>query len=313
MTRKLVEVAAAVIEQEDGRFLLGRRPQGTVYAGWWEFPGGKVEVGETPHDALVRELREELGIDVARAVPWITREHEYEHAHVRLHFFRVTDWSGQVRDLQHDALSWERADVISVAPVLPANAPVFAGLRLPLSYGITHASAVGVATQLKQLETALVRGLRLVQIRESALPPAARVEFAAAAVRLCRDYGALSLINSDVELARQVRANGVHFSAAQLLAQHERPGFEIVGASCHNAAELEQAKQLGLDFVAVGTVLPTASHPGQAELGWEGFAQLIDNYALPVYALGGLSMQDLETARAHGAHGIAGIRGIWAE
>jgi mutator protein MutT len=89
MSRKIVDVAAAVITRPDGSFLLGQRAPGTFYPGYWEFPGGKVEPGETPREALIRELHEELGLNVDAAWPWIMREHEYEHAHVRLHFFTL--------------------------------------------------------------------------------------------------------------------------------------------------------------------------------------------------------------------------------
>lgn len=309
--RKQVEVAAAVIERPDGSFLLGRRPPNGIYAGWWEFPGGKVEAGESAHDALVRELNEELGIVVEQAWPWITREHVYEHAHVRLHFFRVTQWSGELRDLQHDKLAWQFAGRVNVSPVLPANAPVFAGLNLPLTYGITQAHEVGSVLQLQRLEHALDLGLRLVQLRESAMPMPQRVQFVSEAVALCHRQGARVLVNGDVELARHVRADGVHFSAAQLLALEERPGFELVAASCHNADELAQAARLNLDFVAVGTVQPTLSHPGRPALGWAQFEALIRDYALPVYALGGLAPSHIDEARTHGAHGIAAIRSIW--
>lgn len=312
MTVKKVEVAAAVIERPDGSFLLGRRPPNGIYSGWWEFPGGKVEAGETPQQALVRELQEELGIDVECAYPWIMREHVYEHAHVRLHFFRVTEWHGELRDLQHDQLSWQTADDVFVAPVLPANAPVFAGLRLPMQYGITHAAEIGVSAQLEQLQRALARGLRLVQLREATLPPDQREHFVATAVEMCRAQGARVLVNGDVELARKSRADGVHFSSSQLLALDARPGFELVAASCHTPAELARAAQLELDFVAVGTVQPTLSHPGRPALGWDGFADLVRDYPLPVFALGGLSPRDLESARRNGAHGIAAIRSIWS-
>ena len=311
--RKQVEVAAAVIERPDGTFLLGRRPPDGIYSGWWEFPGGKVESGETPHDALVRELQEELGITVEHAYPWIMREHAYEHAHVRLHFFRVTQWSGELRDLQHDLLSWQQADDVAVAPVLPANAPVFAGLRLPLQYGITHAAEIGVVAQLEKLDLALAMGLRLVQLREAELPADQREIFVNEAVCLCHQHGARVLVNGDVELARRARADGVHFASAPLMALRERPGFELVAASCHTPAELAHAVHLNLDFVAVGTVQPTLSHPGRAALGWEAFAALIRDFPLPVFALGGLSPDDLEVARLHGAHGIAAIRSIWGE
>ncbi|MBX9848013.1 MAG: Nudix family hydrolase [Rhodocyclaceae bacterium] len=310
-TRKQVEVAAAVIERPDGTFLLGRRPPNSIYSGWWEFPGGKVEAGETPHQALVRELQEELGITVEHAYPWITREHAYEHAHVRLHFFRVTQWSGELRDLQHDQLSWQRPDAVDVAPVLPANAPVFAGLRLPMQYGITHASEIGLVAQLEKLEVALAHGLRLVQLREGGLTAENREMFVIEAVRLCHAHGARVLVNGDVELARRARADGAHFASAHLMALTERPGFELVAASCHTPEELAHAAALGLDFVAVGTVQPTLSHPGRAALGWEAFAALIRDYPLPVFALGGLAPGDLESARRNGAHGIAAIRSIW--
>ena len=308
---KKVEVAAAVIERPDGTFLLGRRPPNGIYAGWWEFPGGKVEAGETPQQALVRELQEELGIDVECAYPWIMREHAYEHAHVRLHFFRVTEWRGELRDLQHDQLSWQMADDVFVAPVLPANAPVFAGLRLPMQYGITYAYEIGVDAQLKKLERALSLGLRLVQLREGGLPSHEREHFVSVAVDMCRAQGARVLVNGDVELARKVRADGVHLSAAQLLAMDSRPGFELVAASCHTPEELAKAAQLELDFVAVGTVQPTLSHPDRPALGWERFAELTRDFPLPVFALGGLSPRDLELARRNGAHGIAAIRSIW--
>jgi len=308
---KKVEVAAAVIERPDGSFLLGRRPPNGIYAGWWEFPGGKVEAGETPHQALVRELQEELGIDVECAYPWIMREHVYEHAHVRLHFFRVTEWRGELRDLQHDQLSWQLADDVFVSPVLPANAPVFAGLRLPLQYGITHASEIGVDAQLNKLQRALSLGLRLVQLREGTLPQAERERFVGAAVEMCHAQGARVLVNGDVELARQSRADGVHFSADQLMALESRPGFALVAASCHTEAELSKAAQLELDFVAIGTVQPTLSHPGRPALGWERFAALARDFPVPVFALGGLALNDLESARRNGAHGVAAIRSIW--
>ena len=93
---KVIEVVAAVIERPDGAFLLAQRPPGKVYAGYWEFPGGKVEPGEAAHDALARELHEELGIEVEQAYPWITREYVYPHGHVRLNFFRVRAWRGEV-------------------------------------------------------------------------------------------------------------------------------------------------------------------------------------------------------------------------
>lgn len=309
---KRTEVAAAVIERPDGTFLLGRRAADTFYPGYWEFPGGKIEAGETPHDALRRELREELDIEVLHATPWLVREHVYEHAHVRLHFFRVDAWRGEIRDRVHAALAWQRLDRPAVAPMLPANAPVLAALRLPPVYALTQAGETGVTAQLAALAAALGRGLRLLQLREPRLPPDRFGEFAAAAMALCRDHGAQALINGDAALARRLGA-GLHLPAAQLMRTAARPDFPLVAASCHTRDELERAARLGLDFAVLGNVKPTASHPGRPPLGWPAFAALADGLGLPVYAIGGMNLDDLGAAREAGAHGIAAIRAAWAQ
>jgi len=309
--RKIVHVAAAVITRPDGSFLLGQRAPDTFYPGYWEFPGGKVEAGETPRAALIRELNEELGMNVEAAHPWITREHVYEHAHVSLHFFEVPAWKGEIRDHVHAALSWQRADAMTVEPMLPANGPILKALRLPRTMGITHAGEIGVTAQLARLDTALAGGLRLVQIREPALPDADCERFARAVVERCHAAGALVVVNGDAALARRIGADGLHLPARRLAEIDARPGFEWVGASCHNRAELEKAAALGLDYALLGAVKPTQSHPGQAGLGWEAFGKLVERLPLPVLALGGLTPNDLSDAKAAGAHGIAGIRAIW--
>jgi len=311
--RKRVEVAAGVILRPDGRFLLGQRAPDTFYPGYWEFPGGKVEAGETPEGALIRELDEELGIRVKTIRPWVTREHLYEHAYVRLHFFEVGDWDGEVNDHVHSALSWERVDQPGVGPMLPANGPILKALRLPRRMGITHASEIGVAAQLAQLEAALAAGLRLIQVREQRMADAELAAFAREVVARSRDYGGLVVINGDGELAGRIGADGVHLSAAQLQCATERPRFEWVGASCHRRDELERAAALELDYALLGAVRPTLTHPGRPSLGWPAFAAMVRELPLPVLALGGLVEADMEPARDAGAHGIAAIRGAWPQ
>jgi 8-oxo-dGTP diphosphatase len=308
---KFTEVAAAVIRRPDGSFLLGQRGPDTFYAGYWEFPGGKVEPGESPHDALVRELHEELAIEVRQATPWIVRTHAYDHAHVRLHFFRVTVWQGEIEDRVHAALAWQRPGAATVAPMLPANAPVLAALALPEVYAISHAHEIGAQAQLAALRASLAGGLGLVQLREAPMPTDRREAFAAAATALCHDHGARVVVNGDAQLAWAVGADGVHLTSAQLMAARGRPQLPLVGASCHDAGELQRAADLGLDFVVLGPVKPTASHPGQAGLGWTKFRALLADYPLPAYALGGLERADLADARQAGAQGIAAIRGAW--
>jgi 8-oxo-dGTP diphosphatase len=170
----VVEVAAAVILRADGSFLIARRPAGKIYAGYWEFPGGKVEPGEPAAGALARELREELGIDVIRAYPWITRVHTYAHATVRLSFYRVLEWSGTPHPREAQTILWQPPDAPVAQPMLPANAPVIASLALPHEYAITTADTLGAGTMLARLEQGLVRGLRLIQIRDKTMVRAER-------------------------------------------------------------------------------------------------------------------------------------------
>ncbi|MDD5296899.1 MAG: Nudix family hydrolase [Rhodocyclaceae bacterium] len=309
---KIVDVAAAVILRPDGAFLLGQRAEDTFYPGYWEFPGGKVEPGETASQALVRELREELGIEVQSLHPWIMRSHVYEHASVRLHFFRVRQWRGELQDHVHAALSWQQeARRLTVAPMLPANGPVLAALALPDFYGITQAGKMGVGRQLELLEKALGRGLRLVQVREPDLSDADRLGFARDVVAMARTHGASVLINGDADLALASDAHGLHLPARSLMALDARPDFPLVAASCHDREELERAAGLGLDFAVLGAVQPTASHPGRAVLGWGKFAELARDLPMPVFALGGLSRGDQERAWQAGAHGVAAIRAAW--
>ncbi len=310
----LIEVAAAVMLRADGsEFLLAQRPQGKVYAGYWEFPGGKVEPGETVRAALQRELREELGISVSACSPWLTRVFTYPHATVRLNFWRVTAWSGEIgisAPLEHDAVDWQKCGkTATVTPILPANAPILKALALPTTMAITMGESEGVERQLARLEEALANGLRLIQVRDKGWPFAQRLWFAETVRCIAGQRGALVLINDDEDIARRVGADGLHLSAARLAACGERPDFAWVGASCHDADELRRAGELGLDYALLGPVLPTPTHPEAPGLGWAEFARLITGTPLPVFALGGMTNAMLATAQEHGAHGIALMRG----
>ena len=306
-----VEVVAAVIERPDGRFLLAQRPAGKVYAGYWEFPGGKVEPGEAVAAAIARELHEELGIEVEIADPWIVRIYAYPHATVRLNFFRVRAWHGEPHAKEQQQLAWQHASALDVAPLLPANAPVMRALQLPFEYAITHAGEIGSEAQLSLLERRLALGLRLVQVREKSMTPAQLERFAGAVVERARPHGARVLINSDIELARRVGADGVHLTAMQLARMQHRPTLGWCAASCHHAAELARAGELGIDFAVLGPVQATPTHPHAPTLGWDGFRALARHAAMPVFALGGMRPDDLDAARHCGAQGIAMVRGSW--
>lgn len=308
----ITEVAAAVLTQPDGRVLLAQRPAGKAYAGYWEFPGGKVEPGESLEAALARELQEELGIVVSRACRWITRVFEYPHATVRLNFFRVFEWQGTPHPHEGQVFSWQLPDAVEVTPLLPANFPIVKALTLPPVLGISHAESLGIDSFLARLDVALANGLRLIQLRDKTLPDEVRLHLARETVRRAHLHGARVLVNGPLDLARASGADGVHLdssAAAQLTA---RPACEWVGASCHDAAELAHAAALGADFALLSPVLPTLTHPGAPTLGWDTFSALAAASPIPVYGLGGLGRDDVRLAQSHGAHGVALLRGAWS-
>jgi 8-oxo-dGTP diphosphatase len=299
---KPTEVAAAVIERP-GEFLLAQRPAGKPYPGYWEFPGGKIEPGEDARAALVRELREELGIEVREATPWITRVYAYTHATVRLHFFRVTRWDGEPRPLEDQAIRWQRAEAPDVAPMLPANAPVLAALALPAVMVVSNAAETGVDPWIHALERQAMREKLLVQIREKGLDRLRVQHLLSRTLARTEPLGSRVVVNSDCGSFPQ--CGGVHLSAKALMAAASRPAGTLVGASCHDEAELVQAVKIGVDYVVVGPVKATRSHPGVSPIGWEGFASRVSGLPMPAYAIGGLSRADLAEAKARGAHGVA--------
>lgn len=319
MSDDIINVAAGLILRPDGQLLLGQRPEGKPWAGWWELPGGKLEPGETVLQALARELHEEIGIEVTQAVPWVTYVHAYPHTTVRLAFCQVMDWRGEPRGLENQRLEWvDPAEATRVGDLLPATLPPLRWLQLPETYGISSIGGrASLPAFLERLERALARGLKLVQLREPDWPdgPGATSlrDVVRTVIKLCHAAGARVLINSVHPAPWWRQADGVHLrwsDAAVLRTRPVLPDDALVGVSAHDNSQVVHARGLGADFAVLGAVLNTPSHPGQPGMGWDGFVAGNRDAGLPVYALGGQSIDILSEARRHGAHGIAGMRGI---
>ena len=313
----MIEVAAGILTDAQGRVLLMQRLPGKHLAGLWEFPGGKVEPGETVAQALMRELEEELGIEVLGSTPLISIPWRYPEKSVRLHALCVTAWNGEPRAREGHPLRWVAVRDMDVARMPAADAPILAALRLPPHYVISEKGSGSFFERCFDLESVNLQNdsdpflvsSALVQLR---MPGATREEVRCVAERAIvanPRWRESLLINHDIELAREVGV-GVHLRATQLPELQERPlpRNAWVGASCHDAEELEFAAKLDVDFATLSPVNATASHPDTPPLGWDRFSQLVTDARLPVYALGGVGPDDLQRARAAGAQGVAGIR-----
>ncbi|QFY89257.1 Nudix family hydrolase [Magnetovirga frankeli] len=316
----MIQVAVAVIEDAEARVLLAKRPDHLHQGGLWEFPGGKLEPGEDLAQALRREIREELGLELGAYRPLIQVRHDYGDRQVLLEVQRVLHWQGQARGLEGQRLAWVAREQLHLYPMPAADRPIIQALRLPQSYLIASPESLQIEAFAQRLQAALQAGVRLVQLRP---PPNCPAQTAAAllqrAQRLCRSAGAQLLINSrlatqlaDLPAAGNHAALGLHLNSADLMALSSRPSLPgPLAASCHNPQQLERAAQLGLDFAVLSPVLATASHPDARPLGWEVFARWVAEARLPVYALGGMRPELLQQAWNQGAQGIAAIRGLW--
>jgi 8-oxo-dGTP diphosphatase len=308
--RGVVDVAVGVLIRPDGSFLLASRPEGKPYAHYWEFPGGKLEPGETVAHALRRELHEELGIDIADPFPWIVREFEYPHAHVRLHFCRVFNWTGEPHGREAQAFRFCSLNDLP-SPLLPATVPVLRWFSLPSTYALTNATELGESEFLRRLSLGLRLGIRLVQFREPEMEAAAADRLFRATLKHVRAAGATLLVSSRHPAAWARTADGVHLTARDLMSAARRPDVGWVGASLHSAMELAHAAAISVDFAVLGPVARTASHPLSNGIGWAAFAQTVARTAVPVFAIGGLGQPDLGTAVRAGGHGVALQRAAW--
>jgi len=304
-SESLLHVAVGVIRGGDGKILITERAKHVHQGGLWEFPGGKVESGESVQDALRRELLEEIGISVEASAPLIKIKHDYGDRHVLLDVWNVTAFSGDAKPCEGQAMRWVVPDRLETFSFPAANRPIIKAARLPACYAILEGRSVEEV--LNNCQTILQGGVRLMQLRVKSLPVDDLQQVVAEVLGECRRQGATLLINSDLPVVG-VRADGIHLSSKGLLACEARPdGYAWVAASCHNLAELRHAEQLGVDFAVLAPVQTTATHPEAVPLGWAGLTALLEQVNLPVFALGGLAVDDVDKALAAGAQGLAGI------
>lgn len=305
-----IHVVAGVLRDTRGRVLLTQRPHGKQHAGLWEFPGGKLEAGESARTALQRELHEELGIVAVIG----RRRIDVADAHVRLDAYEVDHFSGLMRGRESQALAWVDPWKIESQWLPPLDLPIVASIRLPDRYLITPNPAPGEESDfLDSIAAALGAGIRLVQLRAPGWSRDTVTPLARRAHGLCRERGARLLLNADFELASVLGLDGVHlpYRIASNLNERPIPASMLLGVSCHSPMELAYAATMGADFATLSPVLPTTSHPRTTPLGWENAGEMLASANLPVYALGGLSVDDLAHSFDHGFQGIAAIRALW--
>jgi 8-oxo-dGTP diphosphatase len=312
-----LHVVVAVIDNGRGEILIAKRRVHVHQGGVWEFPGGKVEVGEAVHSALKRELHEELGIETENAHPLIRIPHHYPDRKVLLDVWRVTAFSGEPHGAEGQPLAWVKKDALSEYEFPAANQTIITAAQLPSCYLITPEPGREAEWPdfLQQLRQSLSAGITLLQLRATSLNREEYRRLSQQVLACCEEYGARLLLNDNPSVLEECDAAGIHLNSRRLMAARQRPVAEdkLLAASCHTLEELRHAEQIGVDFALLSPVKVTASHPGAKPVGWHHFHNLSERTTLPLFALGGLTADDLHDARRYGAQGIAAIRALWGD
>lgn len=297
MPKPIVDVAIAILIHR-GKILVGWRQEEQHQGGKHEFPGGKVEQGETPEDACRREIYEEVGIGLKDWHQFDYIHHEYDDIIVNLHLFHsyVPD---ELLNLIHQPWAWYTRDQLLHLNFPKANKDIIKRLYWP--------HLIKISNTLKPVENS--DALLYWRIEDES-----EQQYIEQLTALDEEQRSNLIINVDMwqqlspELQKQIKT--VHLKQSQLMNLHK--GDLTVGvryiAACHDAVSLKQAQQIGCDAVFISPVKPTMTHPEAIALGWERFSDLAQNSQIPVFALGGVHPDDLTIAQQHGAHGLAGIR-----
>ena len=298
---KPTEVAVGLIFNATGQVLFAQRPVGKPYEGWWEFPGGKIEAGESVQAALTRELQEELGLTVRSCQPWITRHFVYPHATVCLHFCKVQAFDGQPQSLENQAFIWDDPAKPSVGPILPAALPMLRWLTLPKRLSALTASADINAQTLSLTPWLLLNTADL---------PAAQTEAFLATLDQWRSRMPQSVLLSDsASLNRLVHADGLYLTESELESAQTRPDFLLNDAwfcaEVTSRAMLNHAANIGCDFALIPYQSLDQSNTEQ-QAYWSRFSQMAHQSAIPVYAKTVPGAGVLEKALNRGGQGVAG-------
>lgn len=306
--RRRIAVACGVLRQPTGVVLITQRPAGKIAAGKWEFPGGKIEAGESALQALTRELHEEIGIHVTGARPLIRLHHDYTDRSIELDTWLVTAWEGDVQGREGQAHAWVAPAHLHDYDLLGADGPIVTALRLPSLYAFTppDASLDDLLDRISRLPPQCALRLRMPHLSGDEYRRWAQRLLPATAVS-----GIRLMLDREPEMVLELGASGWHAPAAVWRPLTASPQGLLTIASCHGADDLKRVRQLGFQAAVLGPVNATRTHPGQTPIGWPAFASQVAQISLPVYALGGVGPRDLENAWSCYAQGVAGIRSFW--
>jgi len=303
---KTIKAVVGVLYNDKQQILIAKRQSHQFMGGFWELPGGKIEAQELNQEALVRELKEELGIIATELTLHQTMVHEYPQRRVELYIYTIEQYQNVPQGVEGQELAWSNIDTLSSFNLLPTMKAFINSITLPKKYWITPSSNHQTDSWMAKFDEKMTQDISLVQLRSKSTLD---VDFITEINRRCKQNNVKLLLNTINKSFNESYCDGWHMTTNEMLALERRPCAQdkLLGASTHNLDEALKAQDLGVDFVVISPVQATKTHPDALPIGWHTAQEVASNLNIPVYFLGGMSLDDLNKALEIGAQGIAGV------
>lgn len=312
MAQTIVQVAVGVIKNKKAEILISKRADNVHQAGLWEFPGGKIEPGESAEQALSRELKEEVGIDCLSMLPFSTIEFDYGDKQVCLHVYIIEKFNGQATGREGQLISWVEIEALSEFPFPAANKSIIIQLQLPELIQITGGFH-SLGDLLAKAKSCIKSGVKMIHFRAHHLADEIYQNYAEELLTLCKHKNVRLILNRDTQMIEKVQADGLHLTSHEMFNYRQRPcGREkYFSVSCHDQEQLEQAKALDVDYCFLSPVKQAISHNAGEPIGFDMFSRLCHEFDMKVYALGGMCSADIKKVGRLGGAGVAVISENW--
>jgi len=312
-----IHVAVGVVRNPSGQLLIAKRAEHLHQGGLWEFPGGKVEENETVIESLRRELQEEVGITVTQSTSLLKIRHDYPDKQVLLDVREVTSFEGVPVGLQNQPLQWANLADLSSYPFPEANKKIVTTLYAQEKQLAREILVTGNWQDVRDFELklrrALDKGIQCVQLRAHFLSGMEYQGLYDLTKKICESYTVKIIVNTSVDLCMKLGADGLHLKSQRMLELDERPVAPSIlfGVSCHSLSEIKHAEKIAADYLMLGPVNKTNSHPAAKPIGIKLFSEMANQSSVPVIALGGVSCEDRDSVINSGGYGIAAISSLW--
>ncbi len=302
---RTIKVAVGILRNKQ-KILIAQRRKTQFMGGFWELPGGKIKNEESPEKAIIRELNEELGIQVERSSIHQTMMHHYADRIIEISIYNIIQYQNTPTGLEGQAIAWVKITNLNNYQLLPTMKAFINSITLPNKYWITPSNNHYSNRWIAEFDKKLKQDITLIQLRSKIK---LNSTFIARLYDKCKQNNTKLLLNTVDKAFDETHCDGWHLTTNEMLALNNRPcaNDKLLGASTHNLTEALKAQEMGIDFIVISPLQTTQTHPESTPIGWSNAVDVVNKLNIPVYFLGGMSIKDLDKTLKLGAQGIAGI------